>query len=295
MTPAQSRDLGGGVTRVLADNPSPMTGPGTNSYVVQGPDGAVLIDPGPALPAHRDAILASLQGQQLRAILVTHAHLDHSALAPSLSALTGAAVYAFGAATEGRSPLMQRLLTDGLTGGGEGVDHSFAPDHRLVDGATLQLGGLNWQVLHTPGHMAGHLCYALGDRLFSGDHVMGWSSTLISPPDGDMGHYMASLARLSAQPWRDLLPGHGETVTAPSTRLAELTNHRKARETAILELLTTAPATAQTLVDAIYTDIDASLQSAAARNILAHLIDLYDKNRIEPIGVLTAVAKFKIV
>lgn len=287
-------DLGDGIWRLRADNRSPMTGDGTNSYLIHGPEGAVLIDPGPALPAHLAAILRALQGRRLAAVLVSHAHLDHSALAPALAAETGAQVLAFGAARDGRSPLMQRLASDGLQGG-EGLDHGFAPDQRLVDGQFLTLAGLRIEVLHTPGHMAGHLSFALGQRLFSGDHVMGWSTSLISPPDGDMGDYMAALARLAARDWQDFLPGHGATVKDPAARLAELIRHRKSREAAILSALRNAPATAKDLAHAIYLDTPPALLPAAARNILAQLIDLYSRNEIEPVGPLTAKAKFKIL
>lgn len=295
MTVTESSNMGAGITRLLAGNPSPMTGTGTNSYLLHGPTGAVLIDPGPALPAHRDAILAALDGRPLQAILVTHAHLDHTALVPEIAMATGAAIYAYGRADEGRSPLMQQLMSEGLTGGGEGVDAGFAPDMRLVDGQILQLAGLRIEVLHTPGHMAGHLSFALGDQLFSGDHVMGWSTSIVSPPDGDMGAYMAAIARMSQRPWRMFLPGHGPAIADPAARLAELTHHRKSREAAILTALQSGPATASALASAIYTETPKGLLPAATRNILAHLIDLHSKNKITPLGPLTAEAFFKFV
>ncbi len=281
-----------GITRLRADNPSPMTGTGTNSYLLHGPQGAVVIDPGPDLPAHLAAILAALGGAPLAAILVSHAHLDHSALAPALARATGAAVLAFGPATAGRSAPMQRLAEAGLAGGGEGVDTGFAPDRCLKDGQTLALAGLAIEVLHTPGHMGGHLCFALGDIAFTGDHAMGWATSLVSPPDGDMTAYMAALDRLAARPWSMLLPGHGEAVADPAARLAWLGRHRRDREAAIRAELSRAPQTPAELARRIYTDTPEVLLPAATRNILAHLIDLHERNLVTTDTPLAATARF---
>ncbi|MES2667691.1 MAG: MBL fold metallo-hydrolase [Pseudomonadota bacterium] len=260
---------------ILAPNPSAMTGPGTNSYLLGHGAGLALIDPGPALPAHQAAILAALRpGEAISHIIVTHAHLDHSALAPAIAQATGAPVLAFGDARAGRSAVMQALATAGLVDGGEGVDHGFRPDGLLADGQRLDGKGWALTALHTPGHMGGHLCLAVGDLLFSGDHVMGWASTLVSPPDGDMGAYMASLARLSVGRWQQFLPGHGPAVADPAARLADLTRHRKAREAAILAALGGGPLTPAALAARIYTDTAPALMPAAGRNVLAHLVDL---------------------
>ena len=271
-------DVAAGVVRLRAANPSPMTGSGTNTYVLHGPAGVVVIDPGPALPAHLDAILAEIGAAPLVAVLLTHAHLDHSALCPALAAATGAPGLAFGAADAGRSAVMQRLAAEGMAGGGEGVDAAFRPDGLLRDDEVLALAGLQIEVLHTPGHMGGHLCFGFGGVLLSGDHAMGWASSLVSPPDGDMGAYMASLARLARCRWALMLPGHGEAVTAPALRLAELTQHRHDREAAIVAALGDGPQTARQLANRIYTDTPAALLPAATRNILAHLIDLHERN-----------------
>lgn len=284
-----------GVQRIRADNPSPMTGTGTNTYVLHGPEGAVVIDPGPALPDHLAALLAAVQGMPLRAILLTHPHLDHSALVPELKAATGAQVYGFGTAAAGRSVVMQRLALAGLQGGGEGVDAGFAPDVLVADGTVLALAGLQIEALHTPGHMGGHLCFALGKDLFSGDHVMGWASTLVSPPDGDMSAYMASLRRLQAREWRQFWPGHGEVITDPVARLTELTTHRHARETAIRAALRAGPARPADLALQLYTDTPPALLPAAARNILAHLIDLHNRNVVAATEPLGPEAQFKII
>lgn len=281
-----------GIMRLMAANPSPMTGTGTNTYIIFGPDGAVVIDPGPNLEPHLSAISAVLGDTELRAVLVTHAHLDHSALAPPLAQRHHAPVLAFGQAAAGRTPRMQALADQGLAGGGEGIDLAFSPDGLLADEDTVNLAGLALKVIHTPGHMGGHLCFGLGDVLFSGDHVMGWASSLVSPPDGDMSQYMASLARLAARPWAKALPGHGAPIKDVAARLAELTGHRHKRGAAILAALGTAPSNAYGLATLIYTDTAQSLLPAAARNILAHLIDLHDQNLIICYGPISPEAVF---
>ncbi len=295
LTPGIAVDLAPMIRRIVAPNPSPLTGPGTNTYLVGRGAGLALIDPGPALPAHQSAILAALRpGEAIRHILVTHAHRDHSALAPAMAQATGARVLAYGDALSGRSDVMQRLVASGLTGGGEGADTGFQPDILLQDGERVTGDGWVLTALHTPGHMGGHLCLALGDVLFSGDHVMGWSSTLVSPPDGDMGAYMASLARLAQQAWSQFLPGHGAAITDPAARMAALKDHRLAREAAILAALALAPLTPAALTARIYTDTPAPLLPAAQRNVLAHLVDLAARNLITAAPALTADAIFTL-
>lgn len=267
--------------RVLAPNPSAMTGPGTNSYILGRGRGVVLVDPGPDDDAHVAALLAALDPtESVGSIIVTHAHRDHSQAAPRLSALTGAPVMAFGDAQSGRSALMQQLAEAGLHSGGEGVDHAFRPDITLADGQIIACPDGAIRVLHTPGHMGGHICLGFGDILLSGDHAMGWSTSLVSPPDGDMGAYMASLARLMVDPWRLMCPGHGPVVPDVAGRLTDLQGHRRQRERQILDHLALGPATAEALTSRIYTEIPANLQPAARRNVLAHLIDLWEKNLI---------------
>ncbi len=269
------------IQTLRAPNTGPFTGTGTNTYLL-GQSRLVIVDPGPDLPQHLQAILTAVAGRPLEAIIVTHAHLDHSALVPRLARLTKAPVLAYGAATSGFSPLMQTLATEGLTGG-EGSDLTFAPDQTLTDGQTLTFTDLSLRVIHTPGHMASHISLALEDTLLSGDHVMGWSTSIVSPPEGDMGAYMASLAKLQGRTWQRFLPGHGDPVEAPMTRLSDLITHRQTREAQIRTALATlGPATAETLARHIYTTTPPALLSAATRNVLAHLIDLQARARVQP-------------
>ncbi|WP_375571368.1 MBL fold metallo-hydrolase [Seohaeicola saemankumensis] len=281
-----------GLRRILAPNPSPMTFRGTNTYIVGQTDLAV-IDPGPDNAAHLAAILAACgPGQRITHILVTHAHVDHSPLARALARATGAPVLAYGDAQAGRSTVMEGLAQAGLAGGGEGVDAGFAPDECLADGATVTGPEWSLQAIWTPGHFGNHLCLAMGDILFTGDLVMGWASSLVSPPDGDLTDFMASCRRLRARADRIYLPGHGAPVTDPAARIDWLIAHREAREAAIIEALQAAPATAETLARQIYTETPAMLLPAAARNVFAHLVDLTGKNIIAPEGQLSWTARF---
>lgn len=279
--------------RVLrAQNPSPLTGDGTNTYLL-GEGDLCVIDPGPSDPRHLEAILRAVSATgTLRAILVTHAHLDHSPLARPLAEASGAPIMGFGDAQAGRSARMDALAASGLVGGGEGVDHGFRPDTCLADGQVIEIGAQHLRAIWTPGHFGNHLCFAWGDVIFSGDHVMGWSSTLVSPPDGDMGAYMRSLDRLEAQMPRRLYPGHGAPVDAPRARIAELRQHRQAREDAILSQLLVGPRTIAQLVGLIYSDTPPSLHPAASRNIFAHLIDLEERGVVKSHPEMSTTAIF---
>ena len=273
---------------IRADNPSPLTGPGTNSFLI-GTEEVAVIDPGPDDPAHVAAILEAAEGR-ISHILVTHPHLDHSAAVPRLAAATGAPVMAFSTAEAGRSPPMQRLAEAGAVGGGEGADAAFRPDVTLADGDVLRGAGWEITAVHTPGHMGSHLSFRLGDAVLCGDLVMGWATTLISPPDGDLVDYLRSLERLALLAPRVLYPAHGDPVTDPLPRLAELAAHRRARTAQILAALDAAPGTAEALAARIYTEIPAALLPAATRNVLAHLVALGDLGAVVPEGGLTAGA-----
>ena len=289
-----AQDLMPELRLVRADNPSALTGSGTNTYLL-GRGDVVVIDPGPALPDHLRAILAALHpGERISAILVTHTHLDHSALAGPLAQRTAAPVLGFGPAGSGRSAAMTRAAALGLTGGGEGVDRQFEPDRRLHDGESLTLAGQRIEVLHTPGHTGCHLAFGWQDRLFAGDHVMGWSTSLVSPPDGDMTDYVATLHRLARRQWSVIHPGHGDTVTDPAGRISELIAHRMAREGEILAALTEGPATAAGLAARIYTRTAPGLLAAASRNVLAHLVDLAEQGLVTTPQGVTADSAFRL-
>ncbi|WP_323764698.1 MBL fold metallo-hydrolase [Marinovum sp.] len=293
--PGLAETLAPGLRRILAPNPSPMTFWGTNTYLLGTRDIAV-IDPGPEDPVHLEAILAALPaGARVSHIIVTHAHLDHAPLARPLARATGAPVLGFGDATAGRSAVMTALAKSGLGGGGKGVDRGFSPDVLLADGATLETADWRLTALHTPGHMGNHICLAWGDALFSGDHVMGWASSLVSPPDGDLTDFMASCTRLAAHPWHRFYPGHGAPIETPGARLDWLISHRLSREAEILAGLTSGPLTAAALAARIYHDVPPALLPAARRNVFAHLVDLTGRGRVAPLSVLGIDETFSLV
>ncbi len=284
----EPRELEPDLRVILAPNPSAMTGPGTNTYLL-GHDPVVVIDPGPDDPRHLAVIRAALGGAAVAGVLVTHAHRDHSLLARAL----GAPVHAYGDAHAGRSARMVGL--GALADGGEGVDTTFHPDHCLADGEELRLGGQVLQALWTPGHFGNHLCFRWRGAVFSGDHVMGWASTFISPPDGDMRAYMRSLDRLDTVGARVLYPGHGSAVNDPAARIAELRAHRLARERAIRAALADGFSELGRIVGRVYVDLPAPLRGAAARNVFAHLIDLEARGVVTATPELTPDAAFALV
>jgi len=271
LVPGDVEVVAPGVRRVLCGNPGPFTFRGTNTYLI-GRGEVTVLDPGPEDPAHRDAILRAAAGETVTRVLVSHTHKDHSPGAAALVAATGAETAGFG-------PHMTP---------GEGGDHTFRPDRRLVDGEAVEGDGWRLVALHTPGHCANHLCFALEAEpaiapdglLFSADHVMTWSTSVVSPPDGDMAAYMASLSRMLARAEagedRLLLPGHGPSRDGPAPYMRALLAHRREREARVLEALRAAgEAEAAALVPAVYgASLDPRLAPAAARSLLAHLVKL---------------------
>ena len=259
------------VRRLTAGNASPYTHTGTQTYLVGRGDVAV-IDPGPDDAGHVAAILAATAGERITAIVCTHTHRDHSPAAAAVQAATGAAIVGCAAL----SPPAVAGRIDAA------YDTDYRPDRVLADGACVTGDGWTLRAVATPGHTSNHLCYALPEAgvLFSGDHVMGWSTSIVSPPDGDMGAYMASLERLIGRDETVYYPGHGDPVDRPQRTVRSMLGHRRQREGQILRRLADAPATIAALVAAMYPALDARLQGAAARSVLAHLIDLARQGRV---------------
>lgn len=258
IVPGEVVEIAPGVRRVTAPNPGVMTGPGTNSYIL-GNDELLLIDPGPDIDSHREALL-KLVGTQLRWILCTHTHRDHSPLARALKAATGAQVLGHG-----------RMPDDGRQ------DETFVPDRALRDGDAVACGAYRLRAVHTPGHASNHLCYLLEDRgvLFTGDHVMQGSTVVISPPDGDMQAYLDSLQRLLDLPMGAFAPGHGHVITTPQDEVRRLIAHRLKREEKIFAaLVQTGPATLAELVRHAYDDVPERIHPVAMRSLHAALIRL---------------------
>ena len=283
-----------GLRRIVAPNPSPMTYRGTNTYLL-GETALAVIDPGPISDSHLAKILDAVGPEQhISHIIVTHTHLDHSPLARALSDATSAPVLAFGAADAGRSAVMQQLAAAYGSCGGEGIDSDFMPDILLEDGELITHADWQLEVIHTPGHIGNHISLGWGDACFTADHVMGWASSLVSPPDGDLTDFMASCTRLQARNWRVFFPGHGAPVDDPAARLNWLVSHRLSREASILELLENTPATASELAQTIYTTTPPALLGAAIRNVLAHLIDLKGRNQVTHDGPLHETAIFSL-
>lgn len=261
------------VSRVLAPNPSPFTFHGTQSYVVGESDVAV-IDPGPADEAHLTALLAAIGGRPVVAIMCTHTHRDHSPAARPLSVLTGGPVI-------GCAPL---TLEDDGPRADAAFDPDYAPDCVLGEGEQVTGQGWTLTALATPGHTSNHLCFVLEEEgaLFTGDHVMGWSTSVVSPPDGDMTDYLASLGRVAARNDRIYYPAHGEPIENPQRFARHMLGHRKMREGQILRYLDRqGRSTIPEMVSTMYVGLDPRLHGAAGRSVLAHLIDLDGRGLVE--------------
>lgn len=264
------------VLRILAPNASPYTHTGTQSYVVGSATDAAVIDPGPVDAGHLDTLLAAVGDRRLVAILCTHTHRDHSPGAAPLAARTGAPVI-------GCAPL---TMDDPGPRADAAFDTAYAPDRVLADGEGVTGDGWSLVAVATPGHTSNHLAFALPESgaLFSGDHVMGWSTTIVSPPDGDMAAYMASLEKLMGRSDRIYYPGHGDAVENPQRFVRGLLGHRRAREGQILRLLSEGVGAVPAMVARMYVGLDARLLPAAERSVLAHLIDLGARGLVKEAG-----------
>ncbi|HEX3364762.1 MBL fold metallo-hydrolase [Phenylobacterium sp.] len=263
------------IRRVVANNPGPFTFKGTGTYIV-GHGEVAVIDPGPDDPAHLAAILKAVEGETVIAIPITHHHSDHSPLAAALKAATGATIY--GCAVAGHE-----AEDTGEVKMEAGHDHDFRPDVSLCGGGTIPGPGWTLEAIPTPGHTSNHICYALAEEntLFSGDHIMGWSTTVITPPDGDMTDYLESLAKIRARAFTTLWPTHGPPILEVTPFIDAYAEHRQERIDQILLALADGPARIKDLVPKLYRDVDERLWPAAARSMLAAIIHLERGGDIE--------------
>jgi glyoxylase-like metal-dependent hydrolase (beta-lactamase superfamily II) len=290
LQPGRVDQVAPGLRRVLVNNPGPFTFTGTVSYIV-GTGQVAIIDPGPRDEAHHAALLDAVRGETVTHILVTHTHIDHSPGAAPLKAATGATIYAEGPHRasrpnhEGEQPSLEA-----------GNDREFRPDVRLADGETV--GGRDWklEVVAVPGHTANHLCFAWPERklMFVGDHVMGWSTSIVAPPDGSMSDYMASLARIEAREEDLYFSAHGAAIPEARRYVRFYMRHRKAREASILHRLAKSAADIPTLVRAIYIGLDPRLARAAGFSVLAHLEDLVERGVVATDGPPTIAGSYRL-
>jgi glyoxylase-like metal-dependent hydrolase (beta-lactamase superfamily II) len=274
IVPGVAVRLDADLVRITAPNPGVMTGPGTNTYIL-GRDELILIDPGPDIPAHREQLL-ELVGDRLKWIVCTHTHLDHSPGAQALKQLTGASIGGMSPPQDGRQ------------------DQTFAPDRLLRDGDVVACAGAQVTAVHTPGHASNHLCYhsVLKELLFTGDHVMQGSTVVISPPDGDMHAYLASLARLPALELKAFAPGHGHLIQDPRGEVERLIAHRLKRERKVFDALASATsATLDELVPRVYDDVSPKLFPVARRSLHAHLLKLVQDARVSVEGEVWRVRR----
>ena len=259
------------VARLLARNPSPFTYFGTQTYLV-GEEELVVIDPGPDLPEHVEAIVAALEGRNLAAIACTHTHRDHSPASRSLKEASGAPII-------GCAPLALESIGPRADAS---FDKQYLPDQVLADGEAIEFdGGKRLVAVATPGHTSNHLCFAYNDALFTGDHVMGWSTTVVVPPDGEMGAYMRSLDLLRQRGDRIFYPAHGPAVTRPAQLIRGMIGHRLQRERQILKLVAEKPRDIPDIVANAYPGLDQRLVPAAGGSVLAHLLDLKKRGLVE--------------
>lgn len=267
-----AEEIAPGVRRIVANNPGPYTFLGTNTYLV-GTGQVAVIDPGPDDERHVKAVAAALKGERLAYIFITHSHRDHCGAARALQALAGGEIASYGTTETARG-------APGLNY--DFVDPAFKPDRALTDGDTLRVRGFALDVQHMPGHAPDHLCFALvGKRtVFTGDHVMGWNTTVIAPPEGNMAKFLASLERLMQRHDKMFLPAHGGRIQTPQRVVKAYIMHRKWREQTILACLDEGVCTIPRIVERLYGRLDAELKQAAALSVLAHLEHLISRELV---------------
>lgn len=261
------------IGRVIANNPGPFTYTGTGVYIIGDKDVAV-IDPGPAMPEHRAALDKALEGRRVTHVLMTHHHIDHSPLAIPLARDHGCEVYGYG--------LQIRTPEGGEVRLEAGDDLSFKPDVEIRCGDVIKGDGWTIEAIHTPGHTSNHMCFALREEntLFSGDHIMGWSTSVVSPPDGHMGDYLESLRRIKARGFDRIWPTHGPCIDAVDEFVGAYIDHRITRETQIMGALNDGLTNIMDIVERLYVDVDKRLYPAAAHSVLSHLIHMRETGRV---------------
>ena len=277
---------------ITANNASPMTFTGTRSYIL-GTDNLIVIDPGPENNQHFKSIMDYVGKRKVTDIIITHSHVDHSPLSRRLKNETGASIIGFGSADEARTSFMKKLSSSLDLGGEEGIDKDLTLDEKVIDKQLLKKNDYTIEVIHTPGHLSNHICLSIKEKkaLFSGDHVMGWATTLISPPDGDLGSFMKSLEKLSKRDEQVYYPGHGKPVKDPKQMVLAQIAHRRDREIQILKSISQISRTPAEIVEEVYVGLNPMLKPAAVRNVLAHLIDLYEREKVS-VDIFSLTAKF---
>jgi glyoxylase-like metal-dependent hydrolase (beta-lactamase superfamily II) len=280
--------LAPGLRRVVARNPGPFTFHGTATFIL-GRGEVVVIDPGPAEPSHVQALLDALDGETVSHILVTHTHRDHSPATRCLKRATGAPSYAYG--PHGAGKLEQGVQVE------EGGDMSFVPDHEVRDGDVIDAAGMSFECVYTPGHTSNHMCFAHRESgtLFTGDHVMGWNTTIVSPPDGDMGQYMASLDKLLRRDDRLYRPTHGPAISDPAGYVQACLSHREQRVEEVLHCLRDGVHRIHAMVPQIYRELPHRMRPAAARSVFATVLYLVELGRARCHGELAVDAHFEAI
>ena len=274
------------IRRVIANNPGPFTFTGTGTYIIGQGDGVAVIDPGPDDAAHLQAILDAVAGETVSHILITHHHLDHSPLARPLAQKTGATIY--GCAV--KTPVVEDAVRT------EAGSDSFTPDISVCGGATIAGPGWTFEAIPTPGHTSNHICYALAEEnaCFTGDHIMGWSTTVVTPPDGNMGDYLASLDAIKARGFARLWPTHGPPITEVGPFIDAYRAHRLDRERQILAQLAAGQTRIVDMVPRMYVGVDSRLYPAAGRSVLAHLIELVKDGRVATDGAPEGNSEYRL-
>ena len=287
-TPGEPDQVLPGVRRVIANNPGPFTYTGTGTYIIGEGDLAV-IDPGPNDVAHLDALLAATKGERVTHILITHTHSDHCGGARDFAERTGAPIYGFG-------PHPVKSKKHDAPALDEGADYSFTPDEIIADNAVIE--GKDWRMeaIHTPGHLSNHLCFALTSEkaLFTGDHMMGWATTVVAPPDGDMTAYIESLDKLLARDDEIYFPTHGAPIKNPHRFVRAVRTHRLMRDAQIISQIEKGRTTIKEIVPVMYGDVDKRLHGAASLNVLAHLIRLVQTGAVICDGEPAMVSTYQL-